>query len=510
MNQAEGSLTSRLAAYLATPSGFFGLLAAYLGLHFVMRLLLSSTIGVDDVAEAIYAQSLQWSYYPRQPPLYTWLVWGSFQIFGVSLAAVTAVKYALVALSYAFFYLSARRMFTDRALVLAAALSPSLIFAVGWGFHVGFTNTALLTAACAGTFYAFLRLCDRGAIADYVWLGLAVSAGLLSKWGFPAFAGSLVIAGLFQESSRRRLLNPRIFVTLAIAAALLAPFAIWGFSAARVNDVFQADMRHGGHVPYVPGVVAGLKTLVVSIAAFLAPLWIFGLIVFPKSLTARHKAAAIGLDHRRLLERFFMVTGVVLLAGVFVFGITFFKSRWLHPILLLFPLYFFCLVRDSGYSARQMRIWAAILIAAAAAAVGMRLGQDLAGPPFCGKCRLLKPYPELTRDIQARGFSGGTVVAGDEHIAGNVRMVAPEARVATSKYPFYIPPLRDGAAGQCLVIWDAREGDTVPGPLADFLGKDFGAVAAGPTQSVEASYHYDPSRTLRLNFRITPGTGDCR
>ena len=510
MSQGAGSLASRVAAFLATPRGFFGLLAVYIGLHFIMRLLLSSTVGVDDVAESIYAQSLQWSYYPRQPPLYTWLAWASFQIFGVSLAAVTAVKYALVALSYAFFYLSARRIFADRALVLAAALSPSLIFAVGWGFHVGFTNTALLTASCSGSFYVFLRLCDRGGFADYVWLGVAIAAGILSKWGFPAFAGSLFVAGLFQESSRRRLLHPRMFVTLAVAAALLAPFAVLGFSGERVHDVFSADMRHDGRMPYFPGAVAGMKTLAVSIAAFLAPLWIFGLIVFPKTLTARHGPAAPGLDHRRLFEHFFMVVGIVLLAGVFVFGITFFKSRWMHPILLLFPFYFFCLVRDSGYTARQMQIWAGILAFAAVAAVGMRLAQDLVGPPFCGKCRLLKPYPELARDIQARGFSGGTIVAGDEHIAGNFRMVAPDARVATSKYPFYIPPLRDDAAGQCLVVWDAREGDTVPGPLAAFLGKDFGAVAAGPTQSVEASYHHDPARTLRLNFRVTAGTGDCR
>lgn len=510
MSREAAAWGPRLAAVLATRPGFLGLLAVYILLHFALRLALSPTVGVDDVAEAIFAQSLQWSYYPRQPPLYTWLVWGSFRIFGVELAAIAAVKYALVALAYVFFFLAARRMFADRALVLAAAVSPSLIYAIGWGVHVGFSNTVLLTAACSATFYLFLRICDEGRSLDYVWLGLALTAGLLSKWGFPAFAGCLFIAGLLQEASRRRLLNARMFLTLAVLAAALAPFVIWGFSGERVHDVFQSDMQRGGIAPYWTGVANGLARLAVAIAAFLAPLWILGLIVFPRAFTARRRPVAAGLDHRRLLEHFFLVMLLLLLAGVFVFGISFFKSRWMHPVLLLFPFYFFCLVRDAGFQARQMRIWAGVLVIAAVAAVGMRLAQDLGGPPFCGTCRLLKPYPELAREIEVRGFSDGTIVAGDEHIAGNFRMVFPDSRVATSRYAFYVPPLSAGAEGQCLIVWDAKDGETVPQGLAAFLERDFGVETGGPTQSVAAPYRHDPARELRLEFQILPGSGRCR
>ena len=157
-----------------------------------------------------------------------------------------------------------------------------------------------------------------------------------------------------------------------------------------------------------------------------------------------------------------------------------------------------------------MRIWAGILVFAAVAAVGMRLAQDLIGPPFCGKCRLLKPYPELAREIGARGFTGGTIVAGDEHIAGNFRMIFPGARVATSKYKFYVPPLVPGANGQCLVVWDAKEGGRVPDALAAFLKEEFGVVPGGAPQSVEAPYRRDPERTLQLEFEILPGSGTCR
>jgi hypothetical protein len=510
MSPPHSAILPRLAAALGTWPGFAALLALYIAFHFALRLALSPTIGVDDVAEAIFAQSLQWSYYPRQPPLFTWMLWGDFKIFGVNAAAVAGLKYALVALSYVFFYLAARRMFTDRWLALAAALSPSLIYAVGWGVHVGFTNTVLLTAACAATFYMFLRLCQQGTPADYLGLGLALGIGLLSKWGYPAFAGSLIAAGLFQETPRRRLCDPKILLTLGVTLGLVAPFFLWGFEGAGVHGIFANAMQHGGHAPYLAGVASGLTTLVIAVTMFLAPLWILALAVFPGALKAPRRPAG-NFDVRRLLEHFFLVMAVVVLIGVFAAGVTYYKSRWMHPVLILFPSYFFCLVRDAGYTARQMKLWALILTGAALAVIAARLAQDLWGPPFCGKCRLLKPYPELARVIGSRGFSGGTIVAGDEHLAGNFRLAFPDSRIATGKYAFYMPPPRQSVdGGQCLVVWDGREGDQVPPMLEAFLKDEFGVTGDAPVQSAEAAYRHGDQRKLQLDFMILAGGGSCR
>jgi len=498
---------------LAGWPGFLALLAFYILLHYALRLALSPTVGVDDVAESLFAQSFQWTYYPRQPPLYTWLLWATFGLFGVSLAAVAFLKYALVAAGYLFFYLAARRMFTDRRIAFLAALSPSLIYAVGYGVHVGFTNTVLLTAACAATFYVFLRVVQDGGTGDYLALGAALGIGLLSKWGYPAFVGALLVAALVQAPSRRRLGDPRILLTLAVAAAVVAPFLWFGFHGGAVHTVFTGVMRRGGHAPYLKGVVSGLRALVVAVTMFLAPLWILALLVFPRAVTApRRETLAGAVDLRRLLGHFFLVMLVILLAGVFVAGITFFKSRWMHPVLILFPLYFFCLVADAGYTARQLRIWTAVLILAAVAVVAARLAQDLWGPPYCRKCRLLKPYPELAREIESRGFSGGTIVAGDEHIAGNFRIAFPGARVATSKYAFYVPPPpAPGAAGQCLVVWDAGQGTKVPPALAQFLEEEFAvAPPSASVQSVAAPYRHGDPRSLRLDYVLLPATGTCR
>jgi hypothetical protein len=493
--------------------GFLAVVAGYVLFHFALRLALSPTIGVDDVMEAIFAQNLQWTYQPRQPPLYTWLLFASFKVFGVGVAAAAFVRYGLLAAGYLFFYLAARRMFADRKLALAAALSPSLIYAIGYGVHLGFTNTVLLTAACAATFYALLRVFQDGQTGDYAALGLALGLGLLSKWGYPVFAGALLVAALLQAPSRRRLADRRIAITLAVAIAIFAPFVVEGFSGSAFGHVFTGTMRKGGQAPYLPGVASGLETLVISVTMFLAPLWICAIAVFPKAVTAPRRTPATGeVDLRRLFEHFFLVMLVILLAGVFVARVSYFKSRWMHPVLILFPFYFFRLVEDAGYSSRRLRLWAGALALAAAAVLAALLAQGLWGAPYCGKCRLQKPYPELAREIGARGFSGGTVVAGDEHIAGNFRAVFPGSRVAASVYSFYVPPgPAADAAGQCLVVWDATAAPEPPPSLAPFLENSFGVTLPNvAAQSVEAPYRRGDPRRLKLDYVILPGAAGCR
>src|SRR5262245_29829108 len=75
-------------AWLCTPRGTLALLVAWAGVHVVLRLALSSALTADDAREAVLAQSLAWGYQARQPPLYNWLVWGSFRVLGPSLLAL--------------------------------------------------------------------------------------------------------------------------------------------------------------------------------------------------------------------------------------------------------------------------------------------------------------------------------------------------------------------------------------------------------------------------------------
>src|SRR5262252_1691022 len=87
-------------AWLAQPGGTLLLIAAWASLHAVLRLSFSSTLTADDAREAVLAQSLRWGYQARQPPLYNWLVWAAFRLFGPGLLALTLLKYALLVLAF--------------------------------------------------------------------------------------------------------------------------------------------------------------------------------------------------------------------------------------------------------------------------------------------------------------------------------------------------------------------------------------------------------------------------
>ncbi|HIC40125.1 MAG TPA: glycosyltransferase, partial [Piscirickettsiaceae bacterium] len=56
------------------------LLTAYLVVHVFIRLFFSQTLQVDDAEQIRLSQELLLGYPIPQPPLYSWVSWGMFQI----------------------------------------------------------------------------------------------------------------------------------------------------------------------------------------------------------------------------------------------------------------------------------------------------------------------------------------------------------------------------------------------------------------------------------------------
>src|SRR5262245_53721497 len=111
----------------SAPAGFVVLVVLYGLVHIALRLGLSTTLTIDDSREAVLAQTLEWGYQPRQPPLYNWLVWAAFQVMGPGVFGLTLVKYAVLGVAYGFVYASGRRILTDGRLPALAAFSLLLM-----------------------------------------------------------------------------------------------------------------------------------------------------------------------------------------------------------------------------------------------------------------------------------------------------------------------------------------------------------------------------------------------
>src|SRR5438093_9034461 len=68
----------------------------YLLAHLGVRLLESSSLRWDESEQVLFSQQLALGY-NDQPPVYTWLLWGLFQLTGVSLLGVYLLKLLIVA-----------------------------------------------------------------------------------------------------------------------------------------------------------------------------------------------------------------------------------------------------------------------------------------------------------------------------------------------------------------------------------------------------------------------------
>ena len=191
--------------------------------------------------------------------------------------------------------------------------------------------------------------------------------------------------------------------------------------------------------------------------------------------------------------------------------LTHFSVRWMHPVLLLLPVYYFYRVGRAGSTARQERRFQHWVLGAAIVTAVLFAVQGPVGPLLCGKCRWFEPYPALAAKLAAAGFTGGTIVAADENIAGNFRARFPDSRVIALPYARYLPPHRS-RPGECALVWDRNlSGDSVPPRMADLLKSrlDFpldGQGRVGFLSAVNPALH---DRPLSLAYLILPGAGGC-
>ena len=247
-----------------------------------LRLLLSSALTADDAREAVLAQSLQWGYQARQPPLYNWLTWGAFRLLGPGLLALTLLKYAVLVLAFWLVYLTGRRILRDPRLATIGAFSFLLVVPIGWTIHEALTHSITVLAACAGTVYALVRLEERPAPGAYAWLGLAVGLGLLSKFTYVLFLAALALAALTVDRYRARLLRPAIVITGVVALAVVAPFALWYADAGhdlgrlyarevRIEDGDDWAAEAGMGLGYVARIALYYLAPLAAVLAVLAP-----------------------------------------------------------------------------------------------------------------------------------------------------------------------------------------------------------------------------------------------
>lgn len=535
---------------------FLAVILGYGLIHAVLRLSLSSVIAVDDVVEVVFTQSLDWGYDSRQPPLYTWILWAVSQIGHIDLSDILLVKYGLLAVTLLTYrhivllVLEAETRQADpgndsglRSVDLAvwanfAALSILLLYQIGWNIHEGVTHTLTLMTACALALWLFLRLMERRSLGGYLLFGVVLGLGFLSKYGFPAFLFCLVVAGLSQRAGRRVLADWRMLLVLGIVAAMVFPYGQWLQAQGETSSSLYRLNAEDPLRAYFSGVAMGLGRMVTAILGFLAPLLPLMILVYPRAFRfwrwswrlrqeQEQAPACFGWQGSSFLGVFLLAAVAVLVFGVVVTGVTNYKERWMHPLMLPAIPWLWLLVwrmyhggddsgRASGWlqrlrpSGRRHGVMAGLLLFSLGLVVVVRALQFVIGPPSCGKCRLSVPYDHLAQALRQAGFEQGLLIGFDEHIAGNLRVRFPTQDVISDHTDFYHPPLRSGTTGDCALVWDRdRFGDSVPREAAPYLDLAPEALAGLPVTFIDHAYDVPcpvaEARQAHWGLTLVPG-----
>ena len=498
---------TRALALLQKPIAVHALVFAVICAYGLIRLTRMSALGGDEAEQVLFAQALTWGYDVTNPPLYTWMLSGIFAVLGKSAAVLMTVKLIVVGLLYITLYHAARLTLgpgreLDWALV---GLSPILLFVVAWHAIFSYSHSLLNGVFVVLTYIVLLKITSRPEWRWYALLGLVAGLGVLTKYSYVMFLIAVLVAGVTIPQIRARLFSAKIVLTIALGLLVITPHGLWLLDASKqMEDAVAYKLQMDQHLSYIEGVGKGLWNLIRASFAFLSPLWLILLAVFPAFV----KKAAPGGDLPypfvgTLLGRTFL--GVIALMILMVLGgATQFRPNYLF-LLILLPLWVFVRLPKEPQPSKRKKIYAGIVLAGCAASV-LGLGVKAVTDPLnCSKCQHLMDYTSIADELRERGFEGGSILAHwyPNPLPGNLGLEFDDARIVSTKFPTLVPPLAKDANGQCLLIAiSASQGGSDMVNLSARAKEAFGLEISPkyPLQSFEVPYKRMSGHSVAIDY----------
>jgi 4-amino-4-deoxy-L-arabinose transferase-like glycosyltransferase len=421
---------------------FLVALGVYFLIQVAIRVAQQGALELDEAEQVFIAQHLRLGY-NTQPPLYAWLQWLAFQVFGVSHLGLAVLKNALLFLLYASLFQTARLLLGTLP-GIAVAASLVLLIPFGWEAQVDRTHTILATALAAATLWAYFALLRHPTRRLRLVLGLLIGLGMQSKYNFAIFVLALCGASFIVREHRVVVWTKDMWLTVQVAVLTLLPHAMWFFQQA--GTASTTTLQKMGGAPgsgYARNVINGLFEFFVSVVAFLAPFWLVLGVLFWRR---RQASAQPGLDARFFL--WFYATGAACITALVLSGyLANIRSRWLQPLLFSLPLAF-CLFFPPRLAKHYRQLLFVSVLGASVLTVALALRPQI--QVALGKdARIYQPYPELAAEIAHRFPAARAVAAQDLHVAGNIRFQLDHvAAVLTEDMCAALP----GLEGKLLVL----------------------------------------------------------
>lgn len=474
------------------------LLAGYFGMHVVTRMLVTSTLGLDEAEQLLFAREFE-AGYGVQPPLYTWLQWFVFQFTGPTIFGLALLKNLLLATTYGFTYGAARIMLGRRDMALAAAASLLFLHQVAWEAQRDLSHSVLVTACAAGLLYALVKAIRDGRPGSFVVLGLFLGAGLVAKYNFTLYAAALLGAAAWLPETRVRLLRPGLGITAALAAVVVLPHALWllhHLDEVTLSVVRDLDGDEPLSLPMRLG--AGWGSLLWALFQFLTPLWlVYGLVLWRRPREEGSLPAPPDGLWRQLMVRYglFFLAGMTLL--ILFTESAHFKTRWMLPYAFLAPIVLLLLLhhRVTPHRLETLFRTAAGFAVAVLVAMPARVPvADLLDAPD----EINAPVADVAAQLSGRGWTGGVLITDENYLAGTLQLHLPDTVVVDANRNRPAPAHL--LAGRCgiILVWEDARLMTPPGTvLKTYRGLTGVAWQDGDGLVLEAPYAYS-NRIFRV------------
>jgi len=377
----------------ANPLIFF---SVYLLLHFLIRVSLSDTFQLDDREQVIHSQILSLGYMMPQPPLYGWLSWLFFKIFGVGIFSLTLLKYSLIYLTFFFIHRLTQKLFVNQVLQKICFYSFLLMPSFFWHMHQGFTHTILLGLSIILSVYVFNELRRSQTGLNYFFFGVVIALGFYSKYSYLIFFPLLIISALFVKEFRKVILDKKISITLITVLILISPHLFWLLTNIEaINEMASKRlMINKTELNYLE------NTLNISsgLIGFIFPL-IIPFIFLSKRLKNFNQKFS-----ENSFFKLFTVFYIILLANILILSalhnFPMVKVRWLHPIMMMFPFWFISFIDTkediTAVFYKRFMIFVLFLITIV---LGVRFVQNSYGPELGYVSRVNTPVIETLKKL---------------------------------------------------------------------------------------------------------------
>ncbi|ENN85668.1 hypothetical protein RHSP_05304 [Rhizobium freirei PRF 81] len=476
-------------------------LAAYFAIQAAIRILISDSLRIDEAQQFVVGQWLAWGY-DAQPPLYNWLQYGIFHIFGMSVASFVILKNVLLFLVYASYHKLLRLLLTDEKLAAVGTLSLFTMPQIFWQAQRDLTHTVLTLLAVVMLIYFVVTTIRRPSLISYAMIGLWAGLGMLTKYNFALVVMSVFVAALCHSEGRKRVLNIRILVTLAISILVVLPHAMWMVSNMDlVLTTTVNTMSEQGAGGKLSDIAHGIADLVKTTVEIVIPPAVIFFLVFRRSFL---QALRVRSEWSDFIGRILASTAIILVALIFIVTLTEFRDRWLLPFLFLLPLYF-CLKLDAAGSLSQadLKKFLYVPLVMMVALPIIIAGDILLARFFHSYGHLNTPYATfVNKVVAAEGKQPLAVVTTTWHKAGNIRIHMPNTPVISTEYS--ASDLNRQAIGQgpILLVWNERNGhqSSMPDELKQWFETKFGKAIPLPTQQDTALPYYYGRDSDRYHF----------